>query len=159
MGRKAIELGATAAVLATNIARFRGLRGYTLADLSDRMTDVGRPMTGNTISTIENQQRRADVDDLVALAAALDVSPAALLMPYMNPADSPDPGDLSLLYERRVASSADTEPVEAGQLWLWLTAASPLASPQYMDEVDEFAIEHWRREQVPRFAWKASSGG
>lgn len=159
MGRKAIALGSTAEVFATNITRFRGLRGMTLADLSERMAEIGRSMTGNTISTIENKQRRADVDDVMALAAALDVSPAALLMPHVDPADSTDPSDLSLLYERDVRTSASTEPVEAGQLWLWLTGESPLTAPQYKDQVDEFAVENWRREQVPRFAWKASSDG
>ena len=38
-------------------------------------------MSVTTLSAIENGDRRADVDDLVAIAAALDISPAAMLMP------------------------------------------------------------------------------
>ncbi|EHM29101.1 hypothetical protein SPW_2559 [Streptomyces sp. W007] len=43
------------------------------------MTALGRPMTITMLSRIECRQRRCDVDDLVAIAAALDVSPLTLL--------------------------------------------------------------------------------
>jgi len=62
----------------------------TLSQLSDNLSDAGRPMAGNTVSTIETMARRVDVDDLVAFATALNVSPAALLMPVCEEDDSDD---------------------------------------------------------------------
>lgn len=163
MGRKAIELGPTAETVARNVKRFRtALRGWTLAELSERMTAVGRPMTGNTLSAIETLTRRIDVDDLIALAAALEVSPAVMLMPHVTPDDTPDPDDPSLMQEKGIVTSAEPEPadgevrsVTAGNYWLWLTADSPLDAPMLMDERDEFAIESWRRDIVPQWAYRA----
>ncbi|MCP2628126.1 helix-turn-helix domain-containing protein [Mycolicibacterium smegmatis] len=165
MGRRAIELGPTASTVARNLKRFRAeLRGWTLADLAERMTEVGRPMTANTLSAIETQARRIDVDDLIALAAALGISPAALLMPHVTPEDTPDPDDPSLLAEKPLITSAepndgDVPRITAGQYWDWLIADSPLDSPLLMDERDEFAIEAWRRDQVPVWAYRPRTRG
>lgn len=167
MGRKAIELGPTAATVALNVRRFRTeLRGWTLADLSERMEAVGRPMTGNTLSAIENQTRRIDVDDLIALSAALEVSPAVMLMPHVTPDDTPDPDDPSLLPEAPLVTSAEPQregaanKVDAGRYWLWLIADAPLdASYHLTEERDEFAIEAWRRETVPQWAYRSRLDG
>ncbi|TXH08345.1 MAG: XRE family transcriptional regulator [Spirochaetes bacterium] len=155
MGRRAIEAGPTSETVADNLARFRRLRGLTLAELSARMTEVGRPMTGNTLSAIENRSRRADVDDLVVLAAVLNVSPASLLMPYLDPSTKGEHGDPSLVHAT-VPSSVFTEPVAAGRLWNWLNTSMPLDIPKYGDQVDSFEVERWRRDQVPGFAWNTS---
>lgn len=143
MGTRAIELGPTGRIVATNIARFRGVRGLRLAGLSERMTAVGRPMSVTTLSAIENGDRRADVDDLVAIAAALNVSPAALLMPSVT-----DP------YDAAGATVSPAGAPEAGPLWDWLTAAAPLDAPLLADERDEVAAEMWRREQVPPWSYR-----
>ncbi|MBN7467086.1 helix-turn-helix domain-containing protein [Mycobacteroides abscessus subsp. massiliense] len=155
MGRKAIELGATGRTVATNIARFRVQRGWKLSQLSARMTAVGRPMTGNTLSSIENHTRRADVDDLVAIAAALEISPSALLMP---PTEDDEDGGSTWL----IPTSAEPDPGEegvatilSGQFWDWLTAEAPLDAPLLPDTGrDEFEVESWRRQQVPKFAYR-----
>lgn len=164
MGRKAIELGPTADTVALNVKRFRtSLRGWTLAELSERMTEVGRPMTGNTLSAIENQTRRIDVDDLIALSAALEVSPAVMLMPHVTPDDTDDPGDPSLLPEVPLVTSAerpDDHQVDAGRYWQWLIADAPLdASYHLTEDRDEFVIEQWRRETVPQWAYRTKMGG
>lgn len=153
MGRKAIELGHTGYTVASNIALFRVKRGWKLSELSERMAEVGRPMTGNTLSSIENLTRRADVDDLVAIAAALEVSPAALLMPQV---DDDEDGGIAWL----IPTSAEPDPgedgvasIQSGQFWHWLVADSPLDAPLFPDNGrDEFAVEAWRRKQVPPFA-------
>ncbi|OHT67523.1 putative DNA binding protein [Mycobacteroides abscessus subsp. abscessus] len=159
MGRKAIELGATGRTVATNITRFRGLRGLTLAQLSDRMVEVGRPLTGNTLSAIENLDRRADVDDLVAIAAALEVSPAALLMPQV---DEDEDGGIAWLIPTSAEPDRGEETVptiQSGQFWDWLTADAPLSEPLHTDTGrDEFAVEAWRRAQVPPFAHRMRPG-
>jgi transcriptional regulator with XRE-family HTH domain len=48
-------------------------------ELAARVTALGRPMSNTMLSRIELAKRRCDIDDLVAIAAALQVSPAALL--------------------------------------------------------------------------------
>jgi len=50
---------------------------------------VGRPLGHSAVDQIEKGTRRVDVDDLMALAAALGVSPITLLMPGMSRADAP----------------------------------------------------------------------
>lgn len=162
MARRSIDAGPTGKTVATNIARFRGQRGLTLAGLAERMTEVGRPMSVSGISSMENMQRRVDVDDLVAFAAALNVSPAALLMPHVTADNTHDPSDPSLLPKVPLETSAEPKPssgtsqkVTAGQFWLWLTADSPLNEPIILNERDEVAVEAWRREQVPAWAYRS----
>lgn len=70
-------------------------------------------MAHNTVSEIERGARRVDVDDLMALAAALNVSTATLLMPYT----AEDEWETSV-----VEATAIPDAVTAQQLWAWLTA-------------------------------------
>jgi DNA-binding Xre family transcriptional regulator len=51
----------------------------TLGDLAARLTRLDHPMSLNAVSKMEIGTRRITVDDLVALAAALDVTPHDLL--------------------------------------------------------------------------------
>lgn len=71
----------TGSDVAENIRRVRRAREITVYELSDKMTAAGRPMTASAISAIERRERRVDVGDLVALAAALNVAPNSLLLP------------------------------------------------------------------------------
>lgn len=64
-----------------NAHKIRKARGLSLATVAERMTALGRPMTLNSVSKIENQKRGVDLDDLVALARALDVPPLVLVFP------------------------------------------------------------------------------
>ncbi|MEU7764995.1 DEAD/DEAH box helicase family protein [Nocardia sp. NPDC049190] len=59
----------------------RQSRGLTLNLLATRLSDLGRPIDLSALAKIEKGQRRVDVDDLIALARALDVSPNWLLFP------------------------------------------------------------------------------
>lgn len=73
--------GPIAERIARNVAELRTGRGMTLRELSVRMGEIGRPTLPTGIMKIEDGSRRVDVDDLVALAIALDVSPNRLLLP------------------------------------------------------------------------------
>ena len=84
--RRANELGPTGIRLAGNPRRIRASRPMTTEQLAERVTTLGRPMYANTITKIEKRQRRVDVDDLTALAAALQVTVQRLLDP---PSDCP----------------------------------------------------------------------
>lgn len=52
----------------------------TTAYVAERVRDMGVPMSASTITKIEKGLRRVTVDELVALAAVLDVSPVTLLL-------------------------------------------------------------------------------
>lgn len=81
MATRRVLLGPTGETVRANIARIRDEQRLTLRQLADRMSTGDRPLAHNTLSEIERGARRCDVDDLVAIAVALDVSPTALLRP------------------------------------------------------------------------------
>ena len=79
MAGKPNEMGAVGRRVAENVRRLRLYRGLTTAALSQRLTDLGWPILATGITKIEKAARHVDVDDLAALASALDVGPDALL--------------------------------------------------------------------------------
>ncbi|MCM3894304.1 helix-turn-helix domain-containing protein [Gordonia sputi] len=79
MATRRVEIGATGETVRRNIARIRNEQRLTLRQLADRLHETDRPLSYTTLSQIENGARRVDVDDLMTLAVALDVSPSALL--------------------------------------------------------------------------------
>ena len=81
MAGKKIELGPTGETVRTNIQRLRRARGLGFAELSRELDRLGRTIPPLGLRRIEDGERRVDVDDLVALAAALWVSPVLLLLP------------------------------------------------------------------------------
>ena len=65
---------------AVNVRQVRGERRLTLDDVRDRLTELGRPILKTGLSKIETGERRVDVDDLLALALALETTPNRLLL-------------------------------------------------------------------------------
>ncbi|WHM36612.1 helix-turn-helix transcriptional regulator [Streptomyces sp. BPTC-684] len=74
-----LGIGLTGQRTARSIERTRAAGGVSQRQLAERVTALGRPMTFTMLSRIERRQRRCDVDDLVAIATALGVSPLDLL--------------------------------------------------------------------------------
>ncbi|WP_332871975.1 helix-turn-helix domain-containing protein [Streptomyces triticisoli] len=74
-----IEIGPAGIGTARNIEAARLACRLTQWQLAARCTALGRPMTNIAVSRTERGRRRCDVDDLVAIAGALGVSPSALL--------------------------------------------------------------------------------
>jgi hypothetical protein len=70
-------------IVAVQARRLR--RGFTLGELEEKLRELGRPIPLPALSKIEKGQRRVDVDDLVALALALGVSPNLLLPSLRRP--------------------------------------------------------------------------
>ncbi|MFE9442942.1 helix-turn-helix domain-containing protein [Streptomyces coeruleorubidus] len=64
---------------ACTIEILRTERGLAQRELAARVTAIGRPMSNTMLSRIERAERHCDIDDLVALAQALRVSPLVLL--------------------------------------------------------------------------------
>lgn len=78
--RKVNEVGSTGLTVASNIARIRNARGLSTYKLSQRLAELDRPIPPSAITRIEAGTRKVDVDDLMAFAVALRVSPTALLL-------------------------------------------------------------------------------
>jgi transcriptional regulator with XRE-family HTH domain len=108
------ELGASGRRVAANIEKLREDRHLNQEQLAERVQNLGRPMTRQAISKVEGLDRRVDVDDLVALATALDVSPNRLLLP-----DSAGQDEVELL-PNVIVRSLDA--------WHWAAGEEPLPS-------------------------------
>jgi transcriptional regulator with XRE-family HTH domain len=78
--QRVIEIGITGSNVADNVLRLRKVRGLTVRTLSARLTEGGRSIPPSGLTRIELRERRVDVDDLVALAAALEVEPSQLML-------------------------------------------------------------------------------
>ena len=74
-----LEIGPTGIQAARAIEILRTERGLAQRELAARVSALGRPMTNTMLSRIERAHRRCGIDDLVALAQALLVSPLVLL--------------------------------------------------------------------------------
>ncbi|MFK4099626.1 helix-turn-helix domain-containing protein [Streptomyces sp. NPDC019531] len=79
MATRPVEIGPVGLHAARAIEHLRLARGLTQHQLAARCTALGRPMTNTALSRTERARRRCDIDDLVAIATALGISPAALL--------------------------------------------------------------------------------
>ena len=113
MARREIEVGATGKRAAVNLAGLRERRRMSQAELAGRVTELGRPMSASVVSKTEKQDRRIDVDDLMAFAVALGVNPNALL--FDRTASRSDLIDLAPELRQR-----------AWAVWEWAEGRSPL---------------------------------
>lgn len=99
-GRTKTEGRRIGAIFALRLREAREARGWRQQDLSDRMGQLGAPMDRTTLAKIERGKREARLEEMIALAAALDVAPLNLYMPIegdepvcLAPALAVDPGD------------------------------------------------------------------
>ncbi|MFD3651573.1 helix-turn-helix domain-containing protein [Streptomyces cyaneofuscatus] len=88
MAARSLEIGPAGIRTARTIEILRTERGLAQRELAARVSALGRPMTNTMLSRIERAQRRCDIDDLVALAQALLVSPLVLLQEAEGPVTS-----------------------------------------------------------------------
>ena len=132
------HLDATGSAVQANIKRIREDKRIPVTELSALMNDLGRPIPPLGLRRIESGERRVDVDDLVALAVALDVSPVTLLMPDSTSGDE------------QVAVSGVENEVLAQELWDWLRGNYPLPDDDRLPLIFRAAAwPQWRfNEQV-----------
>lgn len=70
-----------------SIARRRGQLGWTQRALADTLEAMGHPFPQTRVARLEVGRRSISVDDLVALASALNTSPLSLLAGAFDPGD------------------------------------------------------------------------
>ena len=108
-----ISLGPTGNTCRENFTRYRLAAGLSYAELSRRMTELGRGIPPLGLRRIEAGERRVDVDDLLVLAVALDVTPNALLFPDVRGTEV-------------IRDVTGTGLVTTDALWDWAYGQSPL---------------------------------
>lgn len=111
------EPGPTARRVAANIRRIRRERWQDIstAELSRRLKEIGQPIPDTGITKTEQGTRRVDVDDLVAIALALAVTPNTLLLPEVGYVGSTDIHHVTPVVEGT-----------AGEAWMWAQGEMPL---------------------------------
>lgn len=80
VGKKS-DLGPIGENVSRAVRRFREERRLSYAELSRQLSEMGREIPPLGLRRIESGDRKVDVDDLVAIAVALNMSPLALLLP------------------------------------------------------------------------------
>lgn len=108
-GRTHSTVGRTGSQVARNLRRFRTFRGITTEALAEQVANRGVPIQASAITKIEKEQRRVSVDELMALAVALNVTPNSLLLP--TDVDRDQPVEITGLRE--------SERIAAGYAWHW----------------------------------------
>jgi transcriptional regulator with XRE-family HTH domain len=78
-----LEIGHIGAAVADKVMKLREAQRFTYAELSRKLSGLGRDIPPLGLRRIETRERRIDVDDLVALANALGVAPTELLLDEM----------------------------------------------------------------------------
>lgn len=147
------QLGATGETVRRNIRWIRDDRGISGAELSHDLDRLGRPIPLLGIQRIEAGTRRVDVDDLMAIAVALGVSPASLLMPLREdaPGSDRDSAVPSAGDEVQVGDLVPTTgwhvAISASQMWDWVTAAKPLVSGTMLTLI-RYGLPSWERKKA-----------
>lgn len=122
-----------------NVKRLRAEQKLSQEQLSRRLAEVGRPILPTGIHRLEHGKRRIDVDDLMGLAAAFEVTPITLLLPTVPKGSLPD--------EVPVAEITEKIRADAYRAWDWIRGECPLGEP---DEDDEgFERLAFRRRSMP----------
>lgn len=145
MANRALELGPVGERVAAHVARVRTRKGWDQKQLSDRLAAIGRPMSPSVISKIEQGDRRVDVDDLIALAVALDIYVGGLLLPLD---DSPE----------SVIALAPGHSVSADVAWAWLSGERPLKVTEPGSYDPELEAELYSLPPGRRGTWKGVRG-
>lgn len=120
------EIGTTGQTVAENVKRIRSALGMTQRELSIALGKLGRPIPESSIGKIEMGVRKVEVDDLMAFAVALDVSPLALLLPDARS-------------ENETVSLTGVRRTNARKVWLWATGRR-LLNPYASEDLEEVRL-------------------
>ncbi len=107
--------------------------GLGFAQLSRELGNAGRDIPPLGLGRIESGERRVDVDELTALAAAFSVSPATLLMPEAESSEA-------------TVQLTGVQNGQAQRIWSWLTGSYPLGGSVLA--FFNVALPPWERDAV-----------
>lgn len=111
--------------LGQRVKEIRERKGWFQQDLADRLGAAGYPMNRVTVAKVEAGKRGVTVDDLLALAAVLNVSPVRLMLPD---AAGEEP-----------VSITPAVSVPAWAAWAWAEGQGPL--PTLSDDDGLYTVE------------------
>lgn len=123
------DLGPTGLAVADAVRFYRQQRGYSYAQLEERLDEIGNKIPILGLRRIEAGARRVDVDDVMALAYALGTNPLRLLTHVPGPGEIPD----------EIATGVP-EDVSWGELVAWTQGLTELSLPgrvQYLQRETE----------------------
>lgn len=147
-----------AETLGANLLKLRKLRGHTVRSLSEKLSEIGRPILPSGITKMEAGTRRCDIEDLVALAVALDVSPVTLLLPDI---DSVTNIEADVINTSKAVQLTENVSVPWEIAWRWahgtdqLPGRRSVSSSKFFEENRpydrgmEYEIERVLMDQVP----------
>lgn len=134
--KKAGRLGPIGEAVRANVKRIReDSRGLSQVELSNLLGQLGRRIPPLGIYRIEAGERRVDVDDLVALAVALDTSPVSLLMPQLETVEA----------DEQIQLTEDGNLLSAKTIWEWLRARDKISKFSFSEFVHR-SWPAWERE-------------
>lgn len=131
------------ATVADNVRKARQHFGVTQKQLSERMAEVGCPLSDAVISGLESGRRQVTVNELAALARAFGFDVNVLLSgPFMAPRQEEEQKYTVLLHDGNNETVTATG-IDTNDGWLWLrhgrraVFAAPQASVQGVRVDDE----------------------
>lgn len=120
------DLGPSGQRIRDNVKRLREAQGWSITRLAEQLKQNGSPIPRTALSRIESGHRKVDVDELVALAVALDVSPVSLLLP---PEDTGEPVEIT---------NEVSAPWEVA--WRWMHGEIPIR---------DYGLDTWAPKWIP----------
>ncbi|WP_420032220.1 helix-turn-helix domain-containing protein [Streptomyces sp. cg28] len=107
------------AALARNVRAARRWHGVTQKQLSERMAEIGHPMSEAGISLLETGRRRITVSELAALSRALELSIAVLLTEPFMPREAAPERRYVVRLSDGVERDVTANRMEVRDGWLW----------------------------------------
>lgn len=149
--------GPTTRTVAHRVREHRKRREMDLAALSRALEDLEWPIPVAALSRLENENRRIDVDDVMALAVALNVSPLDLLLPSPS-SDSSLPtgirGDVNLA-EVWAWAQKDTNLTRGARVQYWQDRIARLtgdvATAEEMSKHENAQARSWALRQKSKY--------
>lgn len=135
-----------------NVKRLRSSRGWSLAFLGAELESAGIISSRMSLSRLESNGRKVDVDELTALAHVFDVTPLTLLLPRTDSADElvRFTGDRLGYNGLRAAQWNEQGIYTARDLWEWGLGLESLKT----DDVHgggKSSVNLWRKWQFQSF--------
>ncbi len=121
----------------------------TVYELADKLNAAGHAIAASAISKVERGERQVSVDDLMAFASALGVSPSALLLPLTD-----QPTDMVEVTGGGAVLAADA--------WRWANGQRPLRLTPGKEQTELlehqlFGMPQWLRSYRAELHERASA--